>query len=278
MQGNASGIDAAWQRKLRALARRKTTLVRRGAAVEIVVAGKPRPAHLQCWTLSDVVVAFARHWLVSEEDGSYRLSKRAVMLIRAAQSRTPDARGPATTPAPSAAPASPLAPLSNPKESPLAWLRQRKDKAGRPLISATEYDAGERLRADFWFAQMTPRTTAAWDAASPGLSDRRSAPGAGIELVDRVVDARRRVSSALAAVGPELAGVLIDVCCHLKGLELSERASGWPKRSGKIILQIALKALARHYGLESEARPSTGRIRHWGSAGYRPRLDGETQT
>jgi hypothetical protein len=48
------------------------------------------------------------------------------------------------------------------KESPLAWLARRKDKDGRPLLSDEEFDAGEKLRADFWFAQMTPRVIANW--------------------------------------------------------------------------------------------------------------------
>ena len=67
--------------------------------------------------------------------------------------------------------------------------------------------------------------------------------------------------------------MLIDVCCHLKGLEVAERAAGWPQRSGKIVLQLALTSLARHYGLEKPAASETGRsagVRHWGSEGYRP--------
>ena len=67
-------------------------------------------------------------------------------------------------------------------------------------------------------------------------------------------------------------GVLIDVCCHLKGLEVAERAAGWPQRSAKIVLQLALTALARHYGLETAPQPETGAalVRHWGSDDYRP--------
>ncbi len=53
-------------------------------------------------------------------------------------------------------------PTLNPAESPIAWLRRRKDKDGEPMISQPQFDAGERLRADFWFAQMTPRVTANW--------------------------------------------------------------------------------------------------------------------
>lgn len=78
---------------------------------------------------------------------------------------------------------------------------------------------------------------------------------------------------ALMAVGPELAGVLVDICCELKGLEDAEKANGWPQRAGKVVLQIALTRLARHYGLAGEAeRSRKGGVRHWGSEDYRPTL------
>jgi hypothetical protein len=60
----------------------------------------------------------------------------------------------------------------------------------------------------------------------------------------------------------------------LRGLEDLERAAGWPQRSAKIVLQLALTRLARHYGLEREI-PSreAGIVRHWGSEDYRPHFD-----
>jgi uncharacterized protein DUF6456 len=51
---------------------------------------------------------------------------------------------------------------------------------------------------------------------------------------------------ALMAVGPEVAGILVDICCELKGLEDAEKANGWPQRAGKVALQIALTRLAKH--------------------------------
>lgn len=164
-------------------------------------------------------------------------------------------------------------------ESPLTWLATHKGKDGKPLITAIEFDAGERLRADFWFAEMTPRVTANWSLLLTDGGGRRSSPDMGPDLQDRVIAARERVRLALRSVGPELANVLIDVCCHLKGLEASERSSGWPKRSGKIFLRIALSQLARHYGLlcDDAARSGApGKIHHWGAQDYRPRIDPET--
>jgi Domain of unknown function (DUF6456) len=164
-------------------------------------------------------------------------------------------------------------------ESPLDWLHKRRDKQGRPLLSDHAFDAGERLRADFWFAAMTPRITVNWSPVSGDRSGQRSAPADGLDMSDNVVAAKQRVRQALAAVGPELSGILIDVCCHEKGIEDTERAIGWPVRSGRIVLQLALERLARHYGLTPSGPTGTwtpeGRIRAWGDGNHRPMLDGQ---
>lgn len=163
----------------------------------------------------------------------------------------------------------------NDAESPLAWLRRRKDRDGEALISQTQFDAGERLRADFWFAQMTPRVTVNWASATPAQRGRRSGMSyRGESIQDATAAARERVRRALGAVGPELAGILIDVCCHLKGLEAAERHAGWPQRSGKVVLQLALTRLARHYGIERTGQGQrSGAVRHWGADDFRPLFD-----
>ena len=68
-------------------------------------------------------------------------------------------------------------PIINADESPLSWLVRRKDKDGRPLISPAEFDAGERLRADFYFSQMMPRVTGNWSGVTIDKNARRGAPG-----------------------------------------------------------------------------------------------------
>jgi hypothetical protein len=178
-------------------------------------------------------------------------------------------------------PDGPLRPMENLHESPLAWLRRRRGKDGAALISEAHFMAGERLRADFTFAQLGPRVTANWDAALGASGGRRSGPHGGAEMSDHVLAARERVGRALKAVGPELAGVLVDVCCFLKGIEDAERSVGWPQRSGKVVLQLALSALARHYGIgqaQQGEHVAPPRPRHWGTADYRPSISGAEET
>ncbi len=159
-------------------------------------------------------------------------------------------------------------------ESPLGWLARRKGRDGKPLLAPHEVAAGERLRADFTRGQMTPRVTANWEASvSRG---RRGGAGAGAELSDHAMAARDRVRRAIEAVGPELSGALLDVCCFLKGMEEVERDRGWPARGAKLVLGLALSRLARHYGYapDEPAPDRPGRIVRWGTADSRPTIDG----
>ncbi len=160
----------------------------------------------------------------------------------------------------------------NQDESPLAWLRRHKGRDGRPLIDAAEFTAGERLRADYTRGQLMPRVTANW-TATVAAGRRDGGAGGMAELTEAAIAARQRVERALDAAGPELAGVLVDFCCFLKGVEEIERAHAWPARSAKLVIRLALAALARHYGLAASARGrGPGKLLHWGADDYRPTL------
>ena len=164
--------------------------------------------------------------------------------------------------------------FANEAESPLAWLSRRKGLDGKPFVSPLQLAAGERLRADFTRAGLTPRVTANWVA--PIAQGRRSSAGdSAAAFTDLVIAARQRLAGTLDAVGPEFAGLLLDVCCFLKGLEAVERERRWPPRAARIVLTLALDRLARHYGIEVEARgPAHARTRAWQADGARPTVDG----
>lgn len=152
------------------------------------------------------------------------------------------------------------------RESPLVWLRSRKGPDGRPLLDDAQFAAGERLRADVTRAALLPRTGANWEA---GVATGRRADAAA-DFTDGTIAARTRVNLALAAIGPELSGVVLDVCAFLKGLEQVERERAWPPRSGRIVLGLGLDRLARHYGLGAVATgPDRARLSAWRGEGTR---------
>jgi hypothetical protein len=137
-------------------------------------------------------------------------------------------------------------------EIPLVWLARRRGRNGRPLIETHQLQAGERLRVEFTHAHLMPCTTSNW--ASPIASGRRDAAKRVADITDTMIAARQSVNNAIEAVGPEFGGLLLDVCCFLKRLDDIERERAWPERSAKVVLQLALDRLARHYGISSVAR------------------------
>ena len=130
-------------------------------------------------------------------------------------------------------------------ETPLTILSRRRDKNGRPFLTADLVSAGERLREDYELAR------AGGDIASVAeLTAEREAKlisGGGPEA------ARNRLRAALVRLGPGLADVAYGTCCLLDGIEATERRLGWASRSGKEVLRIALHHLRRHYD-ETEGR------------------------
>lgn len=159
--------------------------------------------------------------------------------------------------------------MVNVNESPLSRLYLRRTNSGKPWLNDQEFQAGERLRADFEKSQLQPRISANWvsSVASQGRGGNVSADISGFAL-----DARNRVEAAIAALGPDLANVVLDICCFLKGLETIESEHKWPPRSGKLMLRTALRELVRHYGLGIEKSANKKSIKHWGTEDFRPSL------
>lgn len=127
-------------------------------------------------------------------------------------------------------------------ESPLGWLYSRK------LVSARQFEAGERLRSEYELAALGARVTMRWD---PAPAHRRSgAPGETLDPTLAQIAAKRRFDAVMAAAGPGLSDILWRVICACEGLPGAERSLGWPARAGKVVLTIALDRVADHYRLQ----------------------------
>jgi hypothetical protein len=124
-------------------------------------------------------------------------------------------------------------------ESPLGWLHSRG------MVSRRQYDAGERLRADWERSRLQPRVTMSWDAAPIAAGRGGSAPEP--DLGGAQIDARRRFDDAIAAAGPGLSEILWRVVCAGEGMRDAETALGWPARAGKLVLTLALDRIADYY-------------------------------
>ncbi len=160
----------------------------------------------------------------------------------------------------------------NTKEDPLDVFRRGRHIGH--MVGQAEIDAGERLSRDLLLAQAVPQVTANWSR----LVVDGAGYNPGLSVSETIMEARRRVDAAMRAVGPDFSGILIDTLGFSKGLETLEREHGLPLRSGKVVLGLALRELARHYGLSNAAvgksgtGPGGGGIRHWAAADNRPKL------
>ncbi len=160
--------------------------------------------------------------------------------------------------------------LANTAESPLLRLYRRKDPRGGSYLTSDEFQAGEKLRSDFERGQLQPSVTVTWTAMP--ANSKRGNDGSS-ELSEFAMDARKRVAGAVEALGPELSGVALDICCFLKGFERVERERSWPPRSAKLMLKTGLSLLSRHYGFNGSANSGKRQMRHWGKSDFRPTLN-----
>ena len=124
-------------------------------------------------------------------------------------------------------------------ESPLGWLHSRGH------VTRRQFDAGERLRIDWERAQLAPGVTMRWDGAPSARG--RSGPARDADPSAARLDAKRRFDAAVAFAGPGLADILWRIVCAGEGMRDAESALGWPARSGKVVLGLALDRVADHY-------------------------------
>jgi hypothetical protein len=121
-------------------------------------------------------------------------------------------------------------------ESPLAWLHARGHLDDRL------FDAGEALRGDYERAQLSANITMRWDPVRVKSTGER-----GLSPSEKQIAARRRFDEAIKAAGRGLEDILWRVVCAGEALPEAEKTLGWPARSGKLVLRIALERVAEYY-------------------------------
>lgn len=240
------------RRVLRRLASRRNALFA-VAGGRLAVARSAAAAPASRVTLAaDLAQAFlARDWIASDGPGRFVLAEAGRALLAGEESGFAARHRLMTTRTVADETGAPRALSVNAGESPLARL------AFRNLVDPVQFAAGERLRRDFTLAQMTPRMGV--DLGRVAVSGGK---GGHEPVSDTALAAKQRFTRAMAAVGPELADLLFDVCCHLISLELAETRRSWNRRSGRVVLTIALDRLADHYGMRVKPRMHAP-IRSW---------------
>ena len=121
-------------------------------------------------------------------------------------------------------------------ESAITWLHSRGHLTDR------QFDAGERLRADYERAQLPARTTMRWEPVRVDGGGRDNLTGS-----ERQIAAKARFDGAMVQAGPGLCDILWRVACAGEGLPAAEKALEWPVRSGKLVLKLALDRVADFY-------------------------------
>ena len=121
-------------------------------------------------------------------------------------------------------------------ESPLGWLHARGHVDDRLFL------AGERLRQDYERAQLGANVTMRWEPVRV-----KSTGDVGLTATERQIAAKERFHGALDEAGKGLKDVLWRVVCACESLPDAEKSLGWPARSGKLVLKLALDRVADFY-------------------------------
>lgn len=133
----------------------------------------------------------------------------------------------------------PPKPGINLSESPISWLH------ARGYLTRRQFDAGEALRNDWERAQFDGMTTMRWAELTD--SGKRRGPRQQLEPGERAMAARRRFDAALKAVGRDMNDLCWRVICACESIPTVEKDLGWPTRSGKLVLRMALDRIADYY-------------------------------
>ncbi len=103
------------------------------------------------------------------------------------------------------------------------------------------------MRADWERANLAPSITMSWNITPP-TGGRRSAPEA-LTATEAQIAAKQRFDGAIEHLGKDLSDIAWRIICGGEGVPAAEKNLGWPARSGKLVLKIALDRLGDYYRL-----------------------------
>ncbi len=124
-------------------------------------------------------------------------------------------------------------------ESPVSWLHARGHLSDRLFAAA------EVMRRDYERAQLSANVTMRWDPVRLDTSRQ-----IGLAPTEQQLAAKQRFDQAMQAAGKGLADILWRVVCAGDGLPQSEKELGWPARSAKLVLKLALDRVADYYRIQ----------------------------
>lgn len=145
--------------------------------------------------------------------------------------------------------------------APETILRLAQAGQVEPFLAAHHVEAARRLSRLFERARMRQRVTMSYDPTRVGGSKGRPQQG---ELAASAIEARRLLVGLAERMPRDCWVMLMDVCGYDKGVQQIETERGWPRRSAKLVLRIALDHLARQMGLGAAARGGEATpMRNW---------------
>lgn len=120
----------------------------------------------------------------------------------------------------------------------------------KPFLDAHHGAAASRLMAMIERARLVQRVTMSYNPTRIGRAPNASGQA---DIADSAAEARQRLARLARALPADCWSVLFDVCGLEMGLLEVEAARGWPRRSAKLVLRVALDHLATVYGLDPGA-------------------------
>ena len=127
----------------------------------------------------------------------------------------------------------------------------RSTSGEKPFLAPHHVLAAAKVSNVIARAQL--RTHVTQDLSALALPKAPGGAGGGHDVSDMAIDHRRKLSSLLDQLPSDCRRILLDVCGFEKRLQLIEFEMGWPQRSAKVVLRMALEMVAAHWGIDEVA-------------------------